>query len=75
MKNIKWTEYNEEVLAIIEEESSIIRIIGKRQRKWIGHILRGDSLLRTVIKGKLEGEETRGRPRQLDGSTGDGSQV
>jgi len=32
-------------------------------RKWIGHMLRGDSLLRTIIKGKMEGKKTRGRPR------------
>ena len=28
-------------------------------------MLRGDSLLRTVIEGKMEGKKTRGRPRQM----------
>jgi len=60
------------MLATIEEERALISTIRKRQRKWIGHMLRGDSLLRTVTKGKMEGKKTRGRPRQLDGSTGDG---
>ena len=35
------------------------------QRKWIGHTLRGDSLLRMVIKEKMEGRQTRQRePRR-----------
>jgi len=37
----------------------------KRQIKWIGHAPRGDSLLRTIIEGKMEGSKTRGRPRQM----------
>ena len=72
---MNWTEHTEEVLAMIEEERVIIRTIRKRQRKWIGiigHMHTGDSLPRTVIEGKMEGTKTRGRPRQLDGSTGDG---
>jgi len=36
-----------------------IRTIRKRQKKWIGHMLRGDSLLRTVIKEKKLMEENR----------------
>jgi len=48
------------VLAMIEEEGALIRTIRKRQRKWIGHILRGDSLLRTVIKGKWRGRKQEG---------------
>ena len=28
-------------------------------------MLRGDSLLRTVIEGKMEGKKTRGRPRKM----------
>ena len=53
MENINWIEHNEEV---IEEERAVIHAINEKQRKWIGHMLRGDSdsLLRTVIKGKLE---------------------
>jgi len=44
-------------------------IIRERQRNWIGHILRGNSLLRTVLEGKIEGRRTRGKPRMkmLDG--------
>ena len=67
MEKISWTEHitNEEVLGIIGEERVLIRTIRERQRKWIGHTLRGDSLLRTIIEGKMEGRKTRGRPRQM----------
>src|SRR6218665_524374 len=36
-----------------------------RQKKWIGHTLRGESLLKTVIEGKMLGKRSRGRPRQM----------
>src|SRR6218665_2727136 len=43
-----------------EEERTLIRTTGKRQRKWIGHMLRGDSLHRTAIKGRdRNGQERR----------------
>ena len=77
MEKISWTERktNEEVLEKIGEERTLIRTIRVRQRKWIGHTLRGDSLLRTVIEGKMMGRRTRGRPRQmmLDWMMTDGS--
>ena len=31
----------------------------------VGHTLRGESLLKTVIEGKLLGKGSRGRPRQM----------
>lgn len=46
---------------MIEEERSQIHSIRKRRRKWIRHMYRGDSLLRTVIKEKRRRE----RPRQM----------
>jgi len=30
---------------------------------WVGHILRGQTLLRDVMEGKMEGKRTRGRRR------------
>jgi len=36
---------NEEVIVMIGEKRSLINTTWKRQRKWTGHILRGDSLL------------------------------
>jgi len=34
-----------------------------RRRKWRGHILRGQSLLRDVMYGRMEGRGTRERRR------------
>jgi len=31
----------------------------------LGHIMRGDSLLRTIIEGRMEGKKERGRPRMI----------
>ena len=75
MENINWTEHIEEELARIEEERTLIYRIRKSQRKWIGQMLRGDSLLKTVIEGnngEKENKRKSGRPRQLEGSKGDG---
>ena len=50
---------------MIDEQSKFMKTIGERQRKWIGHTLQGESLLRMVIEGKMEGKRTRGRSRQM----------
>src|SRR6218665_3179123 len=34
------------------------------QRNWMRHIMRGDSLQREIINGRMEGKRGRGRPRQ-----------
>ena len=67
MEKVSWTEHktNEEILETIGEERSLIRTIKSRQKKWIGHTLRGESLLKTVIEGKMLGKRSRGRPRQM----------
>jgi len=38
--------------------------IRKRQRNWMGHIMRGDSLQRKIIEGRIKAKGGRGRPRQ-----------
>ena len=65
MSKIKWTDKksNEEILTDIEEERSLMNTIVTRKKKWIGHILRGNSLLRLIIEGQMKGRKTRGRPR------------
>ena|SRR6218665_1695125 len=68
MEKISWTEHisNEEVLnlKLIEEERSLLTIIRTRQRNWMGHKVRGDSLQREIIEGRMEGKRGRGIPRQ-----------
>jgi len=34
------------------------------QANWIGHVLRHDCLLKTVLEGKVEGKRPRGKPRR-----------
>src|SRR6218665_3037128 len=67
MEKVSWTEHktNEEILETIGEERSLIRTIKTRQKKCIGHTLRGESLLKTVIEGKMLGKRSRGRPIQM----------
>src|SRR5688572_33001859 len=47
MEKISWVERrtNEEILQLVEEKRSLIGTIRGRQKKWIGHILRSDTLL------------------------------
>jgi len=33
-------------------------IISTRQKNWIGHIMRGDSILREIMEGRMKGEKT-----------------
>ena len=45
---VLWTERKtgEEVLKMVETEGGMMDAIGGRQKRWLGHILRHDSLLR-----------------------------
>jgi len=54
---------NEEVLDIVGEKRSLIKTIVRRKKNWIGHILRGEGLLKDVIEGRMEGKPPRGRKR------------
>jgi hypothetical protein len=64
---ISWTEHktNDDVLKIVQEERTMIDTIRRRQKNWIGHILRGNSLLKTVLEGRMQGKKTQGRPRTM----------
>ena len=66
MLNIKLQDKvsNENVLTMANEEREMISVIRTRQKKWIGHIIRGDSLLKYVIEGRLAGKPKRGRRRE-----------
>ncbi|KAI5715825.1 hypothetical protein M8J77_023140 [Diaphorina citri] len=55
---------NEEVLKRINEKRQLMNIIAKRRTEWIGHNLRHEGLLHTIIEGLVEGNVQRGRPRK-----------
>ena len=62
---IKWIDKitNEEVLRRMGGEREIWNCIKRRRVELVGHILRHDSIVRTVIEGYIEGKRNRGRPR------------
>src|SRR6218665_3210515 len=65
MERISWRDLktNEEVLQMVQEERSLMDVIWRRKKNWIGYILRGESLLREVIEGRMIGKRPRGRKR------------
>ena len=48
MEKASWRDMktNEEVLQLVQEKKSLMDVIWRRKKNWIGHILRGESLLR-----------------------------
>ena len=51
------------MLAAIGEERSLVEAVVKRKKNWIGHIVRGEGLLKLALEGRMEGKRQRGRPR------------
>ena len=50
---------------MVDESRSLLETLRKRQKNWMGHVLRHDSLLKKVIEGRLQGKKTPGRPRTM----------
>ena len=50
MEKVSWIDKkaNEEVLKIVGEERNLIQHIINRKKTWIGHALRGESLIKDV---------------------------
>src|SRR6218665_719463 len=65
MEKISWRDMktNEKVLQVVQEERSLMDVIWRRKKNWIGHILRGESLLREVTEGRIIGKRPRGKKR------------
>ena len=66
LERVSWTEKcsNDEVLRRVNERRCIVETIVGRKKNWIGHVLRGDSVLRLVMEGRIEGKRPRGRKRK-----------
>ena len=47
MEKISWRDMktNEEVLQMVQEERGLMDVIWRRKKTWIGHTLRGESLM------------------------------
>ena len=47
------------MLEIVRKRRKLVETIVQRKKDWIGHVLRGEGLLREVMEGKMEGEEAK----------------
>ena len=63
MEKINWRDKitNEQVLEIVKEKRTLIDVRRSRKKKWIGHVLRGNGLLKEIIEGRIVGKRPRGR--------------
>jgi len=50
------TQNNGRVLQTVQTEREIMDTLRKRQNRWIGHILRHDSLFKTTLEGQIPGK-------------------
>jgi len=57
LMKISWTEHrsNQEVLDMVDENRSLMNTIRQRQKNWLGHVFRSESLLHTVLEGRMDG--------------------
>ena len=67
MEKINWRDKitNEQVLEIVKDKRTLIDIIRSRKKKWIGHVLRGNGLLKEIIEGRIVEKRPRGRKRAM----------
>ena len=49
------------MLAKVEEDRQVIKIIQPRQNYWIGHSLRHQNLVLDIIAGRMKGRPKEGR--------------
>ena len=64
---VSWTERktNEEVLALLGTERSLLTQVKKRKLSFFGHTKRHDGLLRHVLEARIEGSRAVGRPQAV----------
>ena len=51
------------VVSSMNEKRSLIKTVWDRKKNWIGHLVRGNGLIKLVIEGRIEGKRPRERPR------------
>ena len=75
MLRISWRDRvtNEDVLARIGMQRSLIKEIRKRQMNFLGHIIRSEKIEHLCLTGRIEGRRARGRQRMkyMDSLVGD----
>ena len=65
MLKISWTDRvrNDEVLLRAGTEREIMKMIRRRQLRFLGHVMRLQQLENVCVSGRVEGRRGRGRPR------------
>ena len=65
MEDVKWTDKikNAVVLERVGEGRTVLELIRKRKRNWLGHRLRRNCLLKDALEGMVNGKKVRGRRR------------
>ena len=67
MEKISWKDkVTNEQVSRVKEKRTLTDVIRSRKKKWIGHVLRGNGLLKETIEGRIEGKRPRGRRRVSD---------
>jgi len=63
IEKISWIDRvtSDEVLQRVQETRSILDTVRQCKLRWIGHILRHDSLLRDIVESRMIGKATRGQ--------------
>ena len=56
---------NEKILQMVETEREIMDTIRSGQKRWLGNILKHDSLLRITLEGQIQGKKVYARPRTM----------
>ena len=51
------------MLGQVNEKRKLLDTLLERKKRWLGHILRGESLVKEVIEGRMEGKRGRGKLR------------
>jgi len=52
-------------LQMVDTEREMMDTLRSRQKRWLGHILRHDSLLTITLEGRVQGKKGSGRPRTM----------
>ena len=64
--NVSWSEkVCNEVLRHVSEDRTIISVINRRQRDWLGHNLRHSDFVPSVFEGGIIRKRPPARPREV----------
>ena len=63
MEHVKWTDKikNAVLLQRVREGRTMLELIKKRKRNWLGHWLRRNYLPKDALEGMVNGKKVRGR--------------